>query len=264
MKHVKMLIKILLLKVYYFIQEKFRTKRGVWLPYLEDIGQVLRADGKHHNWNLGYTQYYSQCGQDLFVDFLLNGKTDGVYLDVGGNDPIVINNTYYFEKKGWSGLAFEPLKKYIPKWKEQRKVRCLQIALGDKADIIRFSEAKKDYLSRRSSGNGGVGVTGDCDEAEIVDTYEVSQRRLCDVLEEYGMHDIDYLSLDVEGMEYEILSGINWDVDNIKILSVENVDSLSSELKIRQFLVDKGYIYLARLSSDDFFIKKDYFEIAWR
>ncbi len=252
----------ILLKKYYKIKKKVNGNKGILLPYLEDTFQVLRADGKHHNWEFGYTDYYSQCGQDFFVDFLLNRKSNGVYLDIGGNDPIAINNTYYFERNGWTGLAFEPLKKYSSKWKEQRTVTCLPIALGDKQCTIFFQEATKDYLSRKVGINQLETVNDD--EAKTIQTYEVEQRKLCDVLAEYNLHDIDYMSLDVEGMEYEILTGIDWDKDKIKILSIENEDGFETEMKIRKFLHDKGYVYLARMSTDDIFVKKDCFEIPWR
>lgn len=128
--------------------------------------------------------------------------------------------------------------------------------------MISFMEASKDYLSRKVGSK--LVETVAIDEAKVVNQYDVQQRRLCDVLEEYDLHDIDYMSLDVEGMEYEILNGINWSRDKIKIISVENEDGFDSEMKIRNFLLGKGYIYLARISQDDFFIRKDCFEIPWR
>ena len=51
---------------------------------------------------------YSQAGQDLFVLSMLNGKRDGVFLDLGCNQPIVINNTYLLESEfGWDGVAID-------------------------------------------------------------------------------------------------------------------------------------------------------------
>lgn len=130
MKKIKVFYKEWLLKIYYLLQK--RIDRGTYIPYLEDAAQVLRADGKHHNWQFGYTNFYSQCGQDFFVDFLLNGKKDGIYLDIGGNDPIVINNTYYFEKKGWNGLAFEPLKNILKDGRSVVRLHASQLPWGIK------------------------------------------------------------------------------------------------------------------------------------
>ena len=54
--------------------------------------------------------YYSQSGQDHFIDtFVLNRKTNGVFVDVGANDGVNLSNSYYFEeKRGWTGLCVEP------------------------------------------------------------------------------------------------------------------------------------------------------------
>jgi hypothetical protein len=48
----------------------------------------------------------SQAGQDLFV-YGVTGKTDGTFLEIGGCDPIQINNTYELEKMGWTGYSFD-------------------------------------------------------------------------------------------------------------------------------------------------------------
>lgn len=53
-------------------------------------------------------RHFSQAGQDLFVLEVLDGKCGGVFLDLGCNHPIMINNTFLLEKEfGWSGLCFD-------------------------------------------------------------------------------------------------------------------------------------------------------------
>lgn len=54
------------------------------------------------------TRNYSQAGQDLFVLSIYNGKENGVFLDLGCNQPILINNTYLLESEfGWKGLCID-------------------------------------------------------------------------------------------------------------------------------------------------------------
>lgn len=61
--------------------------------------------------------YHSQCGQDFFLSkVIFPNKRDGVFIDIGANHPTIINNTYYFEMIGWTGLAFEPQKKLADLW----------------------------------------------------------------------------------------------------------------------------------------------------
>ena len=76
-----------------------------WLADLCDYRCVLRTETGESDKKGKMATYYSQRGQDLLMDILFH-KDDGFFLDIGGNDPIKISNTYYFEKKGWKGLAF--------------------------------------------------------------------------------------------------------------------------------------------------------------
>lgn len=204
--------------------------------------------------------YYSQCGQDWFVDYLFEQKEKGFYLDIGGNDPIMINNTYYFEKKGWNGIAFEPLAKYQSKWKDIRNVPCLPIALGKEEKRVSFVEMDQDALS----GIKGINdkkirfhwkKLGYKENREIV----VQQRMLKNVLEEYGISEIDYVSLDVEGYELQVLEGIDFSKVEIKCFSIENEDGYKSIFKIRKFMVEKGYRLIARLGQDDIFVNTKFF-----
>jgi hypothetical protein len=69
---------------------------------------------------------YSQAYQDLFVLTILNGKKGGVYIEIGGSDPIQINNTYLLEKKfGWKGLSFEWDSSLVDKYNSTRSNKCL-------------------------------------------------------------------------------------------------------------------------------------------
>ena len=95
--------------------------------YLLDSKELCRK-GKI----FGGEQYYSQVGQDYFLDSIIfYRKQGGFFLDIGGNDPVSINNTYFFEKnRAWKGLAFEPLAEQREKWKDSRTTECLPFALG--------------------------------------------------------------------------------------------------------------------------------------
>jgi hypothetical protein len=50
---------------------------------------------------------YSQCGQDRFALAVLNGKTDGLFAEIGTSHPIEINNTYGLEQIGWRGFMVD-------------------------------------------------------------------------------------------------------------------------------------------------------------
>jgi hypothetical protein len=66
--------------------------------------------------------YKGQAQQDKFVINILKGKKNGIFLEIGSNDPIEINNTYLLESQyGWSGIMVEMEEKYLPLYKQHRK-----------------------------------------------------------------------------------------------------------------------------------------------
>lgn len=232
--------------------------KNVWRSYLKGRisayaqGGSLLYDKKMIN--KLRVESYSQFGQDAFIYWMVFGgqKTEnGVFLDIGGNDPISINNTYLFEQKGWTGLAFEPIKALADKW-GVRKTPCYNIAIGMNEGEVDFTEESSHQLS-------GVGITSK-DEDSV--TYKVKQRKLSDILKENGIKHVDMVSLDVEGYEMNVLKGINFDEVDITCFCIENNrdGELLPDLDLRKFMVEKGYRLIARLTIDDIFVKNDYFK----
>ena len=82
---------------------------------------------------------YSQAFQDLFTLTMLNGKKNGTYIEIGGSDPINMNNTYLLEKSfGWKGLSFE-LDSEIAKYYNSVRVNkcfCLDATQADYSKIF--------------------------------------------------------------------------------------------------------------------------------
>ena len=94
---------------------------------------------------------YSQALQDMFVLTMLNGKKGGVYVEIGGSDPININNTYILEKTfGWKGLSFEIDEEIVDYYNSTRinKCICLDATTADYSKIFEENNLPKhiDYL----------------------------------------------------------------------------------------------------------------------
>lgn len=137
---------------------------------------------------------YSQHAQDAFIFNMIFGQKDeGVFLDIGANDPIKINNTYLFELHGWTGLAFEPIVSLANKWKDVRKTKCYNVAIGDQEGQVKFTENVNIYFSH-------VGDTPD-DKNGINSTYMVSQVRLTDFLNTQGIKKVDVALLMLKHMK---------------------------------------------------------------
>ncbi len=205
---------------------------------------------------------YSQFGQDLFVLDTLKDIQNGVFVDVGGNDPIKGSNTYLLEQKGWTGIAIEPQEKLRKLWPAVRKADCLNYVVGPENKTISFIEGNDN-----EHGLSGVEGYNKCqDDAKKI---SVEQKRLTDILKEKNISHVDYLSIDVEGYEMNVLESIDFSTSDIRLISLENDigfssvpfigKKLGSELgnnKLRTFLKDRGYTYVGRIVCDDFFLKQ--------
>jgi len=92
---------------------------------------------------------HSQSWQDWFVLTALDGKTHGYWLELGGSDPIYMNNTYLLESKfGWQGISIDKRDNLLDEWHYTRSVplRVIDALESDWNDILRHSPAQIDYL----------------------------------------------------------------------------------------------------------------------
>lgn len=218
---------------------------------VRDNGIIFLSDlcGEGKAWR-GWEEYHSQFMQDYYIDtFCFKGMENGFFCDIGGNSPIWINNTYFFEeKRGWTGIAFDPLPDKKAKWAECRKTVCEQLALGKENGKLVFKEYEHDFMS-------GFASSADYD-GEVRNQYEVDVRPLKEVLREKSIKHIDFVSLDVEGSEYEVLCGIDFSEVDISVFVIENNDD--NRKSRRKLLQKNGYHLQAILWSDEVWVKNDF------
>ena len=189
---------------------------------------------------------YSQKGEDLVIDKLLNYRKSGFYVDVGANDPDRFSNTKKFYKKGWMGINIEPDKKNYENFliKRTRDIN-LNIGVSDKKSNLIFYQFMPDALSTFSKKTADSYKTQGYD---FVGTARVDVETLSDIFKKYiGKNSIDLLSVDVEGFDLKVLEGNDWNRFKPKIVCIESVEHDISGLNnkerkdIDKFLSSKGY-----------------------
>ncbi len=200
---------------------------------------------------------HSQLNQELFVLAQLNFKKSGYFVEFGATDGIELSNTYLLETEfEWQGILAEPAKYWQKKLKDNRNVNieysCVWKNTGSK---LHFNEVEIPELSTlldfsSSDGHGNSRKKGD--------SYEVCTISLSDLLQKYNApRIIDYLSLDTEGSEYEILESFDFSKHEFRVITCEH-NFTSMRDKIYNLLTNKGYKrVLTNLSEfDDWYIKE--------
>lgn len=204
--------------------------------------------------------FKSQYRQDQLVDILLNQKANGFFLDIGAYDGLTFSNSYFFEKeRGWKGICVEPIPSVFKSLQQNRSCTLVNGAISETEEELSFthvtgySEMLSGIKKYRSSDH--IARTN----REILENGGTIENITCkgynsnNLLDRYGIDKVDYLSIDIEGGELEVLKSINFSKIDIDLITVEN--NYNDE-EIKHFLKQKGFFYLFKYQSDDFFSSK--------
>lgn len=205
------------------------------------------------------TNSKSQFFQDLFVLSETNNKRGGFFVEFGATDGITGSNSYLLEKKyGWNGILAEPARCWRDSLKNNRSCHIDYRCVWSKSDIeIEFHEADAATLS-----TAAVYVDRDFHSSGRIDgtsrRYAVNTISLNDLLDQYeAPFIIDYISVDTEGSEFEILSNFNFSKYDVRVISVEHNWTADRE-KIYGLLTSEGYErkHVDLSDCDDWYVKR--------
>lgn len=211
-----------------------------------------------------FNKSYSQCGEDIILNFLLNVLKikNPTYLDLGANDPIYFNNTYFFYERGYRGVCVEPDPILFEKLKrKRRKDICLNVGVGFnnepvEADFYIMTAntlstfSKKEALRYESYGTYKINEIIKIPLIPINDLIEINFNRYPDLI-----------SLDIEGLELKVLNSLDLNKFNPTILCIETLTYTEDKTekktsKIINFMVSKGYMVYADTYINTIFVNK--------
>jgi FkbM family methyltransferase len=199
--------------------------------------------------------YYSQFGEDKILFDVFQKKSSGVCVEVGANNGVNDSNTFFFEKIGWKCILVEPnpiLCEQIRKFRDALIFECAVSNLsGIKTLHVVGSDASENGMSTISTNKEDhdrfktLGLTSY--------TLQVQTMTLNEILTSASINNnIDFISIDVEGHEYEVLQGFSLERWKPVIMLVEDNSNFENN-HISNYLKKFGYVRFHRTGVNDWY-----------
>jgi FkbM family methyltransferase len=151
---------------------------------------------------------YAQNREDVLLARIFERRPHGFYIDVGANDPKNCSVTKYFSELGWHGINVEPNEKFPLLAKDRPRDVNLNVAVADR-------DGEETFYEFPNSPALSTFVRHEAEDHHSRFGFEFNVRRvpirtLKSICENHDVGEIDFMSIDVEGYERQVLSGANW------------------------------------------------------
>jgi FkbM family methyltransferase len=212
---------------------------------------------------------YSQNGEDLIVKDLFSklGIKNPSYLDIGANDPVFISNTYLLYSKGSKGVCIEP-NEYL--YRKLKRIRTEDICLN--AGVAFNERTEADFYLFPKAANGlGTFSKKEADFWQNVGTKNIGKYKverilklqllnINEIIKKYFKACPNFISMDVEGLDFQILKTLDFNEHTPEVICVETIDygANNSEIKDKElisFVCSKGYFVYADTYINTIFCK---------
>jgi FkbM family methyltransferase len=217
---------------------------------------VRRKTGLH------YRRSFSQCGEDVIARTIFDilGVACPTYLDIGAHHPSFMSNTYLFYREGSRGISVEPDPDLYVKFLEIRgRDLNLNVAVGPmlgNIDLYIMSPRTLNTLSEKEARNY------ESQGYAIVGKHSVPVVTINQILDEHFHRAPDFLSVDVEGLDFEILSTLDFERYRPVVICIETIlfNTVGEGVKrteIDDLLSGLGYMRFADTYINSLYVDKE-------
>ncbi len=215
-----------------------------------------------NNYFDGYAlKSYSQEGEDMVLRRLFEKQKTGFYVDVGAHHPKRFSNTYFFYKLGWSGINVDAMPGSMTAFNRMRP-RDINIEkpVSNKKQLLTYYAFNEPALNgfskelseeRDGKGSYFVKFTKDIETSTLEEILDNNLPKA---------QSIDFLSIDIEGLDFNVLKSTNLEKYHPKVILVEILNSSLADIqvsKIYKFLTDAGYEFYAKAVNTVIFKHKE-------
>jgi FkbM family methyltransferase len=177
-------------------------------------------------------------------------RNEGFFLDIGANEPQKGSQTWMLEERGWRGILIEPQARLCERLRQARpRSQVFQVACGAPG-----ASTEMPFFTAESLGHSGLVKNLVDATTTYVGTEIVKVTTVNSVLEKTGNPKIDFMTMDVEGTQLDVLRGFNLQRHRPKLLLME--DHLY-DLKAHRYLVRAGYRLAKRTGLNNWYVPKE-------
>lgn len=244
----------------------YRIKKASYIKTLKEKAAKINAYSLLHEIDPDHFGDYiqnihlskAQIAQDLFVLSELGFKKNGFFVEFGATNGVQLSNTHLLETEfSWTGILAEPARNWHKELKKNRTAFIEKDCVWRTSnETLTFNEVESGELSTLDSFSQSDGFKKARQKGK---KYQVKTISLNDLLAKYNAPKmIDYLSIDTEGSEFDILSAFDFNKHKFKVITCEHNFAENRE-KIHSLLTENGYLrkHTDLSQFDDWYILAD-------
>ena len=206
---------------------------------------------------------YAQNQEDVVLSNFFKDQKEGFYVDVGASDPTVRSVTKHFYDLGWTGINIEPVPRFYDQLvKERERDVNLCVAVGSKEDTLSFFEFEAEGISTLNQDNADHFTNLGYPSKKIT----VDVVTLASICEKYCTKQIDFLKIDVEGWEKEVIEGGDWKNFRPRVVLLEAIkpnSNIGTWHLWEPQLLSLGYVFCYFDGINRFYIRQEDKDLIW-
>ena len=219
---------------------------------------ISKAAGGH--------EFYSQYYEDFILSIFFKDITKGNYIDVGANNPNNDSVTKYFYLRGWRGINIEPLhQRYLELVKYRPEDVNLNIGIAEKSTNLVFSaifKKNRPALDVLSTFDPAV-LKKALQDGYSAESFLVPVKPLNEVLQTNPLRAIQFIKIDVEGMEDKVLNSINLSKYRPWVFIIEAVEPrtfIRADGKWKGTLTNNNYVFVMFDGLNAYYVAKERYQ----
>ena len=211
---------------------------------------------------------YSQEGEDMILRRLFEKQQVGFYVDVGAHHPVRFSNTYFFYKNGWTGINIDAMPDSM-KFFNKIRPRDINIEkpVSDKKQVMTYYAFNEPALNgfskelsqeRNGKDNYFIEFTKDIETSTLEEILDTSLPK---------NQEIDFLSIDVEGLDFIVLQSNNFEKYKPKVILIEILGSSLKNIEnneITEYLQQYDYSIYAKAVNTIIFVSDIFYNERYK